>query len=295
MEDELELGDDFSGMDEEYELGDERPMSDEVTSPEEHGEDDDTLAIGSAIVVGSIVYSGVRYLLRLPKPEPGFSISIEPGTGYLNERFKVTIHGTPPGAKAVKLHTAKPSFGELNDPVIANVGYRNIVEIMGSTFLLKHKADPAEPNIITVYARAYMPAKLSWSLRKLIGRDLFSSVATVGLEPAPHVVDIPGQTPYTPPGQTPYTPPVTPPAHGARCVEGSYSTDGKAVCRNGRFEPISAPKAKLYLTPKEADAFVRAGKPCFIKCMIPILSMFPGIPYFTGCPILPGFVIQKTP
>jgi hypothetical protein len=290
MEDELELGDGFSGIEEEYELGNERSMTDEVTSPEDDYEDDDSLAAQvPLVVVGTVVYYGTKYLLKLPKPEPGFSISINPPEGYLNERFKVTISGIPPGAKAVKLHTAKPYHGELNDPVIANVGYRNLVEVIGSTFLLKHKVDPTEPNIITVYARAYMPMKLSWSLRKLLGRDKFSTVATVELAPQPHTVDIPGQTPgVTPtPGPTPTPVPV--------CKEGTYSSDGKAVCRGGVFVPIGATKEKLYLTPQEADALVRAGRPCYIKCMIPIISLFPGIPYFTGCPILPGFVIQKTP
>lgn len=294
MEDVLELGDGFSGIDEEYDMGDERPMTDEAGSPEYTEDDDDTLAVGALLTVGTVVYGGVKYLLKLPKPTPGFSISIDPGSGYLNERFKVTIHGTPPGAKAVKLHTAKPYHGELNDPVIANVGYRNTVDVIGSTFLLKQsKLDPTEPNIITVYARAYMPMKLGWSWRTLVGRDKFSSVATVELEPQPHTVDIPGQvpgqTPYTPPGPTPYTPPVR------KCVEGTYSADGKAVCRGGVFVPISATKEKKYLTPQEADALVRTGKPCYIKCMIPLLSIFPGMPYFTGCPILPGFVIQRTP
>jgi hypothetical protein len=45
MEDELEFGEGFSGMDEEYDMGDERPMTDELTSPEYTEDDDDTLAV----------------------------------------------------------------------------------------------------------------------------------------------------------------------------------------------------------------------------------------------------------
>ncbi|MEA3341910.1 MAG: hypothetical protein U9R15_18260 [Chloroflexota bacterium] len=59
--------------------------------------------------------------------------------------------------------------------------------------------------------------------------------------------------PYTPPVVPPVVPPVTP--------------------------PVTPPK---YLTPEQADERIRAGLPCYIKCVLPLLDTLPGIPYTPG-------------
>ncbi len=70
---------------------------------------------------------------------------------------------------------------------------------------------------------------------------------------------------------------------------GASDTCEGGVCISPSGEPhVASPK---YLTPEEAAERVRAGLPCYIKCIIPILDLLPGIPYTPGFPILPGFAI----
>lgn len=246
MEDELELGEGFSGMGEEYELGEERPMSDEV-SPPEVDEDDDTLA-------------------------GAFGIGIDPPSGYLNQRFTITVFGSPAKIRRIKLCTSKPGYGRANDPVFATMPGDGTSDVIGTTFLRGRKLDPTVPNAVYVYAQADIP----WRI------DKYTPSAKIELLPTPVVAPAPTPTP-------------TPTPAPAKCREGAYSSDGKMICRGGVFVPVGAPAVKEYLTSQEADEWVRAGKPCYIKCMIPILNILPGLPYSQGFPILPGFAITTKP
>ena len=247
MEDELELGENYSGIDEEYELGDEYPMSDEKT---ELGtdEDDDTL-------------------------DGAFGIGIDPPSGYLNQRFTITVFGVPPKTRSIKLRTSKPHYGHANDPIFATMRPGESVDVIGTTFLRGRKLDPTKTNTVHVYAQADIP----WR------PDKFSASVPVELIPTPVVAPSAPSAPSKP----------TPPS--GVCREGTYSADGKMICRGGSFVPVGTPAVKEYLTSREADEWVRSGKACYIKCMIPLLNMLPGMPYSPGFPILPGFAITTKP
>jgi len=80
-------------------------------------------------------------------------------------------------------------------------------------------------------------------------------------QPAPAVPE-----PVVPPVEPPVEPPVTPPA--------------------------APPK---HLTPEEADERIRAGLPCYIKCVLPILDLLPGIPYTPGMWVPPFCEITAEP
>lgn len=54
-------------------------------------------------------------------------------------------------------------------------------------------------------------------------------------------------------------------------------------------------KRSKYISTEEATYYTNKGVPCYIKCIVPILNMLPGLPYFIGCPILPGFAITEKP
>lgn len=50
------------------------------------------------------------------------------------------------------------------------------------------------------------------------------------------------------------------------------------------------------VTPEEAAKAVAEGRPLYIKCTLPLISLLPSpIPYRPGIPILPGFAISATP
>ena len=247
MEDELELGENYSGIDEEYELGDEYSMPDERTEPRPDA-DEDVLA-------------------------DGFGIGIDPPSGYMNQRFTITVFGAPSKTRSIKLRTSKPHYGHANDPVFATTRPGGSVDIIGTTLLRGRKLDPTKVNTVHVYAQADIP----WR------PDKFSASVPVELIPTPVV------TPGVPGAPSIPTPP------SGVCREGTYSADGKMICRGGGFVPVGAPAVKEYLTSREADEWVRSGKACYIKCMIPILNILPGIPYSPGFPILPGFVITTKP
>lgn len=48
------------------------------------------------------------------------------------------------------------------------------------------------------------------------------------------------------------------------------------------------------LTTKGAAELIKEGKPCYIKSMLPIISMFPGLPYTPGMWVPPACVITDT-
>ena len=51
----------------------------------------------------------------------------------------------------------------------------------------------------------------------------------------------------------------------------------------------------IVVTEEEADAGIKAGKQYHLKCVLPLFSMLPGLPYISGFPIPPGFVITEKP
>ena len=89
------------------------------------------------------------------------------------------------------------------------------------------------------------------------------------------------------------------------CTEG----DKKAgyVCVGGKWQPAPAVPEPVvppvtppiappeYLTPEDADERIRAGLPCYIKCVLPILDMLPGIPYTRGAWVPPFCAITSEP
>ena len=56
--------------------------------------------------------------------------------------------------------------------------------------------------------------------------------------------------------------------------------------------PVEPPAVPPIITPEEAAAGIAAGKQYWIKCTLPLLDLLPGLPYFVGIPILPGFRIS---
>ena len=86
----------------------------------------------------------------------------------------------------------------------------------------------------------------------------------------------------------------------ARCTEGAYTADRKMVCRNGVWvqaeeENGVEPGESKYLTFAEADERIRMGLPCYIKCVLPILDLLPGIPYTPGAWVPPLCAITREP
>ena len=60
------------------------------------------------------------------------------------------------------------------------------------------------------------------------------------------------------------------------------------------IEPPVEPPVELPITPEEAAAGIAAGKQYWIKSTWPWFDLLPGLPYFVGIPILPGFRISET-
>jgi len=196
-----------------------------------------------------------------------FRIRIDPTIGYLNERFIISVSGSPSGARKIKLRTEKPGYYRYNDPVFAErIGDGNL-HVIGTTMLKGRELDPSEKNVVRVYATADMP----WAT------DIHSTPVGVELIPSPTEV-----------------PPV-PPGPGERCVEeGAYTADRKAVCRGGYWKPVGEdPEARKYLTVEEANERVRMGLPCYVKFAIPLLDMLPGFPYAPGVWVPPFCAISK--
>jgi hypothetical protein len=115
----------------------------------------------------------------------------------------------------------------------------------------------------------------------------------------------------------------------AICAEGTYTADRKKICRGGVWEDVSAEEPEVppapectegdkkpgyvcsggkwvpvgippdvapeYLTAAEATERFRIGLPCYIKCVLPILDMLPGIPYTPGAWVPPFCAITTEP
>ena len=198
-----------------------------------------------------------------------FGISIDPTTGYLNERFIISVFGSPSGARKIKLRTEKPEYWRLNDPVFAERIGDGKLHVIGTTMLKGRELDPNEKNIVKVYATADMP----------LATDIHSTSVEVKLIPTPTQVN--GDTPE-PEG---------------RCIgEGTYTADRKMVCRGGYWESVGeVPGVRKYLTVEEANERVSMGLPCYIKCVLPILDLLPGLPYTPGAWVLPFCAITGEP
>jgi len=112
---------------------------------------------------------------------------------------------------------------------------------------------------------------------------------TVNVETYPPVVPpvTPPVTPPTvPPVVPPVTPPVTPPTVPPVVPPVTPPTVPPVV------PPVTPPVIPPIITPEDAAAGIQAGKQYWIKCTLPLLDLLPGLPYFKGIPILPGFRIS---
>ena len=81
--------------------------------------------------------------------------------------------------------------------------------------------------------------------------------------------------------------PVGTPPPPPECTDGDKKPG--YVCSGGKWVPITTPQdvAPEYLTAAEAAERFRMGLPCYIKCVLPILDMLPGIPYTPGAWVPP--------
>jgi len=187
-----------------------------------------------------------------------FRISINPRTGYLKERFVISVFGSPTGARKIKLRTEKPGWYRYNDPVFAERIGDGELHVIGGTMLKSQGLDPNVENMVKVYATADMP----WAT------DQHSASVDVKLVPSPSEVN--GDTPEP---------------WGRCAVEGAYTADRKMVCIGGVWTAAGEgpePEVRKYLTVGEANERVRRGLPCYIKCMLPIIDLLPGITYTPG-------------
>ena len=194
-----------------------------------------------------------------------FRITVTPAIGYLNERFIISVFGSPSEARKIKLCTEKPGYYQYNDPVFAERIGDGKVSVIGTTMLKGRELDPNEENTVNVYADADMPLAL----------DKYSSPVAVKLVPSPSEVPPGGCTP-----------------------EGAYTADRKAICRNGVWDAVGGgngvePGDSKYLTFAEANERVRRGLPCYIKCTLPILDLLPGLVYSPGAWVPPFCAISK--
>ena len=194
-----------------------------------------------------------------------FGITVTPAAGYLEERFIISVFGSPASARKVKLRTEKPEYYRWNDPVFAERIGDGKLHVIGTTMLKGRELDPNEKNVVKVYATADMP----WAT------DKHSASVEVELVPTPSEVEVP----YEP---------------GEGCVEGAYTADRKMVCRGGVWVPVE-PGVSKYLTVEEANERVRMGLPCYIKCVLPILDLLPGLPYTPGAWVPPLCAITEEP
>jgi hypothetical protein len=80
----------------------------------------------------------------------------------------------------------------------------------------------------------------------------------------------------------------------ALCMEGTYTADRKRICRGGVWVQVE-PAARKYITVAEANERVSRGLPCYIKCVLPILDMLPGMPYTPGAWVPPLCAITGEP
>ncbi len=199
-----------------------------------------------------------------------FGITVTPAAGYLEERFIISVFGSPTSARKIKLRTEKPGYYRYNDPVFAERIGDGKLHVIGTTMLKGRELDPNEKNVVKVYATADIP----WAT------DKHSASVEVELIPTPSEVEVP----YEP---------------GVGCVEGTYTADRRMVCSGGVWVPVGeepeVPGVRKYLTVAEADERVRMGLPCYIKCVLPILDMLPGFPYTPGAWVPPLCEITGEP
>lgn len=197
-----------------------------------------------------------------------FGITVTPATGYLEERFIISVFGSPTSAEKIKLRTEKPGYYRYNDPVFAERIGDGKIHIIGSTMLKGLGLDPNKENVVKVYATADIP----WAT------DKHSTSIEVKLVPTPTQV------------------PPAPPGPGEGCVEGTYTADRRMICRGGVWTTVGeGPVAWKYLTVEEANERIRKGLPCYIKFVLPILDLLPGMSYTPGAWIPPFCAITGEP
>ncbi len=212
--------------------------------------------------------------------EVPFGIIINPVTGYRADQFKVTVFGTPEKTRKVKLCVSKPGYYKLNDPVLAERVGDGDVYVSGFTVVKGLDLREDVENQVWLYGRADIPYRT----------DKYTESAPVRIQPTPAVAEPPVQPEPTPPDI---------PEEVPQCPEGKVI--GNYICKDGAWVPCSTPPVtppvtpSKYLTTAQADERLRTGLQVYIKCVMPLLDLLPGLPYAPWIPLLPGFALTREP
>jgi len=213
-------------------------------------------------------------------------LTISPEIGYRTDKFKVTIYGMD---KKGWIASSKPGYGRANDPKIRMVDGNETFEVTGEELLEGREFKEHEHALIWIYAcdDRLITNKYSDSVQVMI-RATPLEIPT----PPPGAICTEGDTAR-----------VYDATHGRHyikeCVDGRWAFSHWEVIGEPPVTPPAPPPspgaAPEYLSIDEARERTAAGLPCYIKCMIPLLNLLPGLPWSPSIPILPGFVITKRP
>jgi len=188
--------------------------------------------------------------------------SVQPASGNLSTTYTLTVTGAGPKNRVNIQIDKKLKI----DPTLTSMTGSGTVRVTGETISGRAKLPGGQENKVTLYAHEV----IKWKIDKKSNRETIYVITTgPPAEPAPTpVVEVPPGITVIPakPGVTPWIPAPSP-----------------------VYAPVTPP---AMVTPAEASAGIKAGKHYFIKSTLPLLDMLPGLPYFEGIPILPGFRIS---
>lgn len=209
------------------------------------------VAAGAVAAITGIVHAiDVAYEKRRRKkaglpvqPQLAVTAIRDQRTGVIT--FKFTITGTYPG-RQVMLKIGKGKWYGLRDMVIANRYGSGTIEL-SDTHLLeearrKKIIDIGMPQVVAGTKELWIYVQES---RSRMG-DIRSPITLVKVE-----------------------------------VKGVVGKTGEAI-REMKEEAARTLLGFKILTTDEAKELIKAGKPCFIKSVLPIISMLPGLPYTPG-------------
>jgi hypothetical protein len=146
-----------------------------------------------------------------------------------------------------------------------------------------------------------------WEIDMVGGNDrLDARVFTVKHKAAPGEVPItppPGEEPFVPPpGEEPFIPPppgeepFIPPPPGEEPFIPPPPGEEPFIPLPGITLPwVGEGEEVAEITPEEAVSRYNTGLPSYIKCVLPILNMLPGIPYTPGMWVPPFCIITEEP
>ncbi|MCD6163459.1 MAG: hypothetical protein J7K40_13745 [candidate division Zixibacteria bacterium] len=217
-------------------------------------------------------------------------LTISPETGYRTDKFKVTIYGMD---KKGWIASSKPGYGRINDPKIRMVDGNETFEVTGEELLKDREFKEHEDALIWVYAcdDRLITNKYSDSVQVMI-RATPQEVPTT---PSPGEPTIPPSTTCID-GDTDRVYDATYKRHYIRkCVDGKWVFSHWEAAGESPIAPPPPGTEPKYLSIDEARERTAAGLQCYIKCVLPLLDLLPGLPWSSSIPILPGFVITKRP